>query len=278
MTAATASNGNHVTKKTPQILGGGCNWIPWDAQWVQSMPDPTRMFSILVLGIIIFKYLAKYDWDFSLLLFGFVLNPYVIFSFGVSITVFQYGGGLEKFCALPVYDRWACEWYFWNAALYHMIMDGFTGTFGVVPLVLHQYQQLDYRFVSHHSVPWTVGLVELTTHSTFCLLSMWAILKNKDHPVRYPAELITGTLHIFGMVVFLIAEVYEGQLNVPANDPVGVEGDRWGNLKVWDMDQLTYYWFGFWICNNVWLVVPYYRMVRAFDEIHQRFSIPIKRD
>jgi hypothetical protein len=41
---------------------------------------------------------------------------------------------------------------------------------------------------------------------------MWAILKNKDHPVRYPAELITGTLHIFGMLVFLIAEVYEGQL------------------------------------------------------------------
>jgi hypothetical protein len=271
----TTAKSNGAKSRPSPILGGGCNWIPWNAAWIKGMPDPTRMFSIQVVGIVVIKYLIKNDWDWDMVTWGFFLNPYVIFSFGVSIGIAIYGGGVDAFSKLPVYDRWACEWYFWNAALFHMIMDGFSGTFGVVPLIVNQYEQLDRRFITHHSVPWTVGLIELTFHSTFSLLSMWSILTN--NPLRYPMELITGTLHIFGMIVFVGAEVYEGQLNVPANDPVGVPGNAWANVQLFDVYHLTYYWFGFWICNLVWWFVPYYRMVRAVDEIYQRFSVvPIK--
>ena len=263
--------------KDNKLAGGGSHWITWDAQWVRNMPDPTRIFTSTVLGTIVFKYLIENEWNLQFVIFGFFLNPYVLFSFAVSIGVaFHAGFTWKSFYALPVYDRWAVEWYFWNAALYHMIMDGFTGTFGVVPLVLYQYQQLDFRFISHHSVPWLVGLVELFVHAPFCLLSMWAILKN--HPLRYPMELITGVLHIFGMVMFIGAEIYEGQLNVPSKDPVGISGNMWANVKFNDFYQFTYYWFGFWFCNLVWLFVPYVRMVRAVDEICRKFAEGSKRE
>lgn len=171
-----------------------------------------------------------------------------------------------------------CSRYFWNAALYHLIMDGFSGTFSLVPLILNQYHVLDRRFITHHSVPWSLGLTETFFHTPLCLAAMWTILRN--HPLRYPLELIVATLHFYGMVMFTLPEIYEGQLNVPANDPIGVApdkdngiaGGRFANAKWLDMNQLTYYWFGFCICNLVWAVVPYYRATRSIAEIHQRFA------
>jgi hypothetical protein len=54
------------------------------------------------------------------------------------------------------------------------------------------------------------------------------------------------------MILFIAAEVMEGQLNVPALDPVGVPGNRWANVKFFDLYHFTYYWFGFWFCNLIW--------------------------
>lgn len=74
----------------------------------------------------------------------------------------------------------------------------------------------------------------------------------QNHPLRYPMELITSTFQFMGMIVFVFAELNEGQLNVPAIDPVGIPGNRWANVKVFDLYHFTYYWFGFWFCNFVW--------------------------
>jgi hypothetical protein len=67
-------------------------------------------------------------------------------------------------------------------------------------------------------------------------------------------ELIVSSFQFMGMVLFIAAEVMEGQLNVPALDPVGVPGNRWANVK-FDLYHFTYYWFGFWFCNLIWYVM-----------------------
>lgn len=162
-------------------------------------------------------------------------------------------------------DSWTAEWYWWNAWLYHGVMDGASGTFRLIPVVVQQYDTLDRRFPTGHVVPWVVGLIELFIMQPACLLTLYAILTQSSY--RYPLEILTSTFHIAGMLVFVISEVYEGQLNVPALDPVGVPGNAWANVKFLDFYHFTYYWFGFWFCNLVWGYVPAYRIWRSLQEI-----------
>lgn len=243
----------------------------WDTPFMQNtMPDPTRIFSLLVIGIMFLIFLAKNEWDATLLVTGFILNPYVVLFFTMAcLAVYDGLKGRQTSTAqqqqpLPVYDRWTVEWYWWNAWLYHMVMDGGSGSFQLVPVVVQQYNMLDQRFPDHHVVPWMIGVIELFVMGPLCLVTLWTILRR--HPARYPLEIITSTLHITGMIVFVGAEVYEGQLNVPALDPVGtVEGGAWANVKLLDTYQFIYYWFGFWFCNLIWGFVPLIRIWRALQ-------------
>lgn len=263
MPSTKASSSNVVAK-------GHCHWIDWTSSVTRTIPDPTRLFSLLVIGIMLLKnYLAHQDLE--LIVMGFVLNPYVLAFFALAVatlykatkTTTTTTKATTASTPLPVYDLWAAEWYWWNAWLYHAVMDGGSGTFGLVPVVVQQYQVLDGRFTNHHVVPWTIGAIELFIMAPLSLACCYCI--HTRNPLRFPLEIVTSTFHFMGMVLFVVAEVYEGQLNVPALDPVGIPGDRWANLT-FDVYHLTYYWFGFWFCNLIWAAVPYYRVVRAVQE------------
>ena len=258
--------GDAVNKgaKTQQDLGV-LKWVDWGSPLVQKLPDPTRLFSMFVMGFPIVRFLMDHDYDFSLIVSGFLLDPFVLgcltAATATSYLAASKDGGSSA--SLPVYDRWAAEWYWWNAFLYHGVLDGATGSFSQVPVMLSQYQVLDRRFITHHSVPFTVGLVEFFIMQPCCLALVWSIHRRCVY--RYPLELVLGCCHIFGLILFVVAEVYEGQLNVPSLDPVGVPGNRWANAKL-NFYHFMYYWFGFWFCNLVWLFVPLIRMSRAFQE------------
>jgi hypothetical protein len=254
------SNSQHPRTTPPQHALGGCHWIDWEK--AERFPDPTRCFSLLVIIIMIYRYAEAHDWDWTLTLYhGIVADVFVLVCVGTALISWLACYPFTK--KLAVYDRWSAEWYWWNAWFFHMLMDGMVGSLRLIPLAVHQYDVLDRRFIQRHSVPWTVGMVELCIMNPLCLLSYWAVCQ--DHSLRFPLELITSTFQIMGMLIFLISEVYEGQLNVPALDPVGVPGNRWGNVK-WNHYHLTYYWFGLWFCNLVWAVVPCYRIQRALAE------------
>lgn len=234
-----------------------------------TMPDPTQSFSLLVISIMMIRFLLAHEWEFSLLLSGFFLNPYVILSFVLAALVKWWFCSSALFQKLSVRDQWTAEWYWWNAWFYHMVLDGFAGSLHLVPVVLHQYQIMDKRFVTEHSVPWTVGMVELCFMGPMCLLVYWLIVQR--HPLRFPMEILVASFQIMGMIVFVYAEIYEGQLNVPALDPVGQPGNRWANVK-FNQYHLTYYWFGFWFCNHVWLIIPGYRVARGLQACHWRLK------
>lgn len=278
----------HYTKPTiliPGIMGKGGNmkndsksgvstvglmkWVDWESPMLQLLPDPTRLFSLFVIGFPIVRFLMDHDYDFSLVVSGFLLDPFVLGCLAVAVSTSYLAASKNK-VPLPLYDRWAAEWYWWNAFLYHGVLDGATGSFCQVPVMLSQYQVLDRRFITHHSVPFTVGCVEFFVMQPLCLALVWAIHRRAAY--RFPLELVLGCCHIFGLVMFLVAEVYEGQLNVPSLDPVGVPGDRWANAKL-NFYHFMYYWFGFWFCNLVWLFIPLIRMHRAFQECLQSLAI-----
>jgi hypothetical protein len=229
----------------------------------QQYPDPTRCFSFLVIAIIVVNYLIAVDWDFTLVFWGFFANSYVVFFFTLAcLTV--YLAQRNQTQPLPVYDRWAAEWYWWNAWFYHMTLDGASGSFRLVPVVVNQYDMLDLRFINRHPIPWGVGVVELFLMGPLCLACVYAI--HTRHVARYPLEFVTCAVQYMGLIIFMVSEVVlDGQVNVPALDPVGVPGNAWANLK-FDLYHFTYYWFGFWFCNLVWAFVPLVRVKRAWDE------------
>lgn len=257
MTSSSGSNTKDI---------GLLQWVDWQSPALKHyVPDPTRMFSWFVIGFPIVRFLMDHDFDFALVLTGFVLDPFVLACLAVAVAT-SYVATSKSSSSLPVYDRWAAEWYWWNAFLYHGVLDGATGSFGQVPVMLSQYQVLDRRFSTHHSVPFTVGCVEFFIMQPCCLALVYAIHCRLAY--RFPLELILSCCHIFGLVMFLAAEVYEGQLNVPALDPVGIPGNAWANVQ-FNFYHCMYYWFGFWFCNLVWLFIPLIRIYRAFGECTQ---------
>jgi EXPERA (EXPanded EBP superfamily) len=245
----------------------------WESRTARSIPDPTRMFSLLVITIMILRYAQRHDWDFKIAMTsGFFLNPYVVSFFCMASFSVYYGYSTKPVSAspLPLYDKWVVEWYWWNSWLFHMTMDGVSGSLRLVPVVVQQYDMLDLRFPNRHVVPWIIGMIELVIMGPLCMITAASILKR--HPARFALELITSTLHITGMVVFVVAELYEGQLCIPALDPVGVPGNMWANMK-FDMYHFVYYWFGFWFCNLIWGFVPLLRIRRALFECSRAFQL-----
>lgn len=259
---------------------GGCEWIDWcsKSSWVQKIPDPTRMFSLLCLGILFGRFWHATA-DFPAAVFGLFLNPFVVFYFSTACAADYWGRKHAPAASepLPVYDRWAAEWYWWNSWMYHAVMDGTSGSLRLVPVVVHQYDRLDTRFPTEHTVPWMIGMIELFVMYPLCLATAYAVLSRS--PFRFPLELMTSAVQFMGMIVFVVAELYEGQVHVPALDPVGDgNGNPWANVKFWDENHFVYYWFGFWFCNLIWGVVPYYRMHRAVRESVRAFAVAAEVD
>jgi EXPERA (EXPanded EBP superfamily) len=258
---------------------GWCHYIAWDSDFLRhTFPDPTRSFVVVCISIMYIRYVLAHNGNLLLGIYGLFLNPYVLFYVGTAMcTVYmgtvQYQKHNHKAFSiqkLPLYERWIIEWYFWNGCMFHAIMDGSSGSLRLVPVVVHQYDVLDLRFVAVHCVPFMIGMVELLIMYPLCLLSMYTIIVDVRHSYRFPLELITSTLHIFGAILFVFTEVYDGQCHIPALDPVGQHcDDDWTRHTIqlkFNWYHLTYYWFGFWFCNMIWVVVPLYRIIRSVME------------
>eukprot|EP01127_Copromyxa_protea_P003579 TRINITY_DN1337_c0_g1_i1.p1 TRINITY_DN1337_c0_g1~~TRINITY_DN1337_c0_g1_i1.p1 ORF type:complete len:114 (-),score=14.02 TRINITY_DN1337_c0_g1_i1:37-378(-) len=91
-------------------------------------------------------------------------------------------------------------------------------------------------------------------------------------PSRYPLELIVSLMHAFGMLMFCAVEIYEGNTNVPAVDPIGNAEGRFANLG-FSENHITYWWFGFAFSETIWAVIPFLLSVRAFNKIVASFKL-----
>lgn len=91
-------------------------------------------------------------------------------------------------------------WYLVNGVVFHILFDGLSGSFLLVPLIVDQYQVLDNRFNTHHAVPYVVGIIEIVAMAPACFFAYRAI--KQGLPSRYPLELLVALLHAFGMVMF----------------------------------------------------------------------------
>lgn len=57
-------------------------------------------------------------------------------------------------------------------------------------------------------------------------------------------KIILSTAQIFGAIMFVFTEVWDGQPHLHGGE---------GVLK-----SVVYYWFAFWVCNFIWIIFPSY--------------------
>ena len=218
--------------------------------------DPTLLFalSILVIGPLReegnkLEQLKEAFFDKT------ILCMYALTA--VILLWVHYGGRKTK--NLSAGDQRAAMWYLVNAIVFHTLGDCLVGTFHLYPPLDRQYKILDLRFANEGAVPAVIGFFEMTVMAPICVMIYRAYVQGRSYV--HELELIIGGIHAFGAYVFVADEVWNGQKNLHAD---------------WDLSfdepEILYYWFGTWICNGIWIVVPVYMMRRAYLRIKKQKS------
>lgn len=225
--------------------------------------DPTIAFSLITLLVPCIKAGS----------FGgvcrFLTCPGMLILYVTLIAVHLWASKGKNVTLSPT-DRRIANWYLCNGAVFHIFMDCLTGEYGLGGELTKNYLQLDARFSMEPTNPtvWLCVHAELIVMAPLCFFVYRAILQNL--PSRRPLELIVCTLHLFGLAFFAGCEIYDGCIHIPAQDPVGgQQGPCLSNLNFTE-NQFTFFWFGFVICNLVWVFTPLYLMKSAFDHVVQR--------
>eukprot|EP00054_Salpingoeca_dolichothecata_P019712 m.122891 g.122891 ORF g.122891 m.122891 type:complete len:245 (+) comp23363_c0_seq1:81-815(+) len=223
--------------------------------------DPMVLFTCLCVAVPVLKA------DSTDEIIQFFREPAVIFTFGVLLATILIS--IRKAKPVQPWEIRSANWYLMNGTVIHILMDGLVGVFGKVPLIYRQYLVLDRRFQTHDAVPVIAGATELFVMGPLCLLAYYAIYNQQ--PWRYPLELVIAIFQLFGTIFFAGAEIYNGCVNVPADYPVGAGGAGcFGEPKLEEY-YFTFYYFGFWFCNTIWIIVPIRLAWAATCAISERF-------
>jgi len=238
----------------------------WDSDLAKALPDPTAAFSVSVLLLMFYMGGSAPNND----PLSFITNPFVLWGLFLGAAAYQLSK--NDSVTLTVADSWAANWYLFNAFFFHLILDGFGAAFDRIPLVATQYEKLDKRYLSggNVSVPYTVALIEVFFMAPLCFLAYYFIKTGNPH--RYVVEIVVSTAQFIGLIVFCGVEIFDGNLNVPAHKPVGTKEGRWANINDFSFDYIVYYWFGFWLANAIWAVVPFIRVANAAKAIHKSIT------
>ena len=235
----------------------------------------------------------------------FFLDPGMLLMYALLVAVPLWAATSTSDRASPALAPWerkAANWMLLNGAVFHVFMDGLCGTFGFGGQLATDYHKLDSRFA--HGDPYLkiVTGMELFLYTPLCFLAYRAIvhgfvvfikgtgdasvptpvclgsltivgnacaLHSSRLPTRPAYNILVSTCHLFGLVVFVGAELLQGCRHIPASEPVGGSaGVCFSNIK-WPPteNQFTYFWFGFVLCNIPWVVVPLRLIKGAFDDI-----------
>ena len=98
------------------------------------------------------------------------------------------------------------------------------------------------RYADKQSDAVMVAYVEIFMQSPACLITYLCYCWN--HPLKYPMEIITCTLHFVGTIMFAVPVILNGFKCVNAD---------W-NLE-FTFEHIVFFWFAYGI-NIMWIIVP----------------------
>eukprot|EP01060_Flectonema_neradi_P002445 TRINITY_DN114_c6_g1_i2.p1 TRINITY_DN114_c6_g1~~TRINITY_DN114_c6_g1_i2.p1 ORF type:complete len:258 (+),score=28.72 TRINITY_DN114_c6_g1_i2:42-815(+) len=227
--------------------------------------DPMGVFCALCLLVPLF-----YDADTTNAdRIEMITCPYVFGPVLLTIAVYVISHVCGKRVTLSDKDSVKAGWYLFNGTIIMMLMDGFAGGLQAVPLLSPQYLKVDARYVCLFFLPLTpcttrkhrhlffkknryadkdssavmIAYIEIFMQTPACLITYLCYCWN--HPLKYPMEIVTCTLHFMGTVAFAGPVIL--------SDFEHVYVDR--NFE-FTPDHLVFFWFAFGI-NTMWIIVPF---------------------
>ncbi|MES1913771.1 MAG: hypothetical protein MHM6MM_005930 [Cercozoa sp. M6MM] len=160
-------------------------------------------------------------------------------------------------------DQMTARWYLLNGVLIHIGMDGLVGTLHQWKLFDEQYKIMDRRFIVEHSVPWTIGLIEITHHAPLALLTYYGYWHGKKWARLM--EIVTCCFHYAGALFFVIPELKDGAINIPFD---------------WNLDFTFHHVLYFWFCfgaNFIWMFLPAGLAWRAGKRVVEDLEVSEKK-
>eukprot|EP01060_Flectonema_neradi_P002444 TRINITY_DN114_c6_g1_i1.p1 TRINITY_DN114_c6_g1~~TRINITY_DN114_c6_g1_i1.p1 ORF type:complete len:232 (+),score=30.27 TRINITY_DN114_c6_g1_i1:42-737(+) len=201
--------------------------------------DPMGVFCALCLLVPLF-----YDADTTNAdRIEMITCPYVFGPVLLTIAVYVISHVCGKRVTLSDKDSVKAGWYLFNGTIIMMLMDGFAGGLQAVPLLSPQYLKVDARYADKDSSAVMIAYIEIFMQTPACLITYLCYCWN--HPLKYPMEIVTCTLHFMGTVAFAGPVIL--------SDFEHVYVDR--NFE-FTPDHLVFFWFAFGI-NTMWIIVPF---------------------
>jgi len=233
--------------------------------------DPTCAFALSTLLSVLFvkgelatKTLVfkKFDPEEAI---EYLTDTPILVGVGVVVLTLAMVGQCEKVARA---NQMRASWFLWNAAVFHIMMDGCSGGLNRPALMGANYRILDNRFRTH--IPESKGgphhgeaaggfvvvMVELLIMSVLCIITCVGIMKNK--PWHHEMQALMSAVHLFGVIMFVVPEFLTQCQNMA---PIGEKS------CLPELTPFTFFYYYFGVgANLVWVFVPLYLGYTAIME------------
>ena len=153
-------------------------------------------------------------------------------------------------------------WFLANGVYFNLFLDVVAGQFQLMGEMSKQYNFVEPRYalgyLSDAGAPvFMTSMLELFCHSPLGVLTFVAY--SRGWPQRHLAAFAVSMLHVIGVMYFYVPEVLNGFRHLggwPASLEEGLSFHR-----------LLFFWFGFWFCGTLWVVIPLLIIRHTWGEI-----------
>eukprot|EP01126_Amoeba_proteus_P006940 TRINITY_DN12459_c0_g2_i6.p1 TRINITY_DN12459_c0_g2~~TRINITY_DN12459_c0_g2_i6.p1 ORF type:complete len:231 (+),score=22.66 TRINITY_DN12459_c0_g2_i6:164-856(+) len=191
---------------------------------------------------------------------GYLTQPSILLSFALLAIVLYLTHWTEgKNRVLSPRDQRVANWFLCNGVFFNLFLDVIAGQFQMMGEMSKQYLIVEPRY--KHGLYEEAGvsvfmtsMCELFFQAPICLLVYWSYHRNK--PYRRVLEIVVCILHVCGVWFFYVPEALRGFPHVKADYGFS-----------FSFHMLLYYWFGFWFCGLLWVILPLTILCTAAKEL-----------
>lgn len=233
------------------------------------LKDPTVWFTMFVI-LVPLVFLSPLG------MLGHLLHPMLWLSLAYLTAVLHITHGDGKSFPLSERDQRVAFWFLMNGVYFNLFLDVFAGQFQIFGEMSRRYLDVDPRYaigvfdVRGQSVFMT-SMLEIFAQSPLSIVAYYAYCRRKAY--RHIVEFTVCVLHAAGVWWFYFPEAIAGF------EHLGGWPKSFGEAI--SFHRLLFFWFGFWFCGILWLVVPFQIGKSAWIDITQamaeRQEIDIKK-
>lgn len=223
--------------------------------------DPTVLFTICVVLVPL-----VYCPDLPSAI-KYLTEPAILLSLALTFVIVKFAHSVPCLPLTP-HERRIAFWFLMNGVYFNLFLDVIAGQFQSMGEMSRQYNFVEPRyalgpFSDAGSPVFITSMLELFCHSPIGIFAY--IAYTRRWPQRHIAAFTVSLLHAIGVVYFYIPEVINGFRHL-GGWPQSID-------EALTFHRLLFFWFGFWFCGVVWILVPSIIARYAWNEMSAAMSV-----